>query len=47
MAPVVVASIFTVTDPSNPPKVILPLAVLATTVVVVAPTNGRTVITAV
>jgi hypothetical protein len=44
IAPVVASSIVMLTVPNAPPKTILPLAVLATTVVVVAPTNGRTVI---
>ena len=46
MSPVVVASTVTVTRPVAPPKVILPLVVEATKVVVVAPTNGLTVIVA-
>jgi hypothetical protein len=44
MAPVVVALIVTVTLPLAESKTIKPLAVDATTVVVDAPTNGRTVI---
>ena len=44
ISPVVVASIVTLIRPVSGVRTIRPLAVLATTVVVVAPTNGRTVI---